>query len=91
MVYLEKQSTKMIRNSWRRSGGRAHNVNGEGIPWSLRLNGARRLLAVAAIGAQLALRAALGGLQTDAVTCFMGVVVTEEFPQSMAAKVGGSV
>ena len=34
---------------------RAHNVNGQRIPWALGLDGARRLLAVAIIGAQLAL------------------------------------
>ena len=40
---------------------------------------------------QLALWAALGSLQTNASTCFMGIVVTEEFPQSVAAEVGGSM
>ena len=46
---------------------------------------------MAVIGAQLALWAALGGLQTDVATCFMGIAVTEEFPQSVAAEVGGSM
>ena len=33
MVYFEKQSTKTIRNSWRRSRGRGpHNIDGEGYP-----------------------------------------------------------
>ena len=58
----------------------AHNIDGEGFPRSLGLNGARRLLVMAVIGAQLALGAALGSLQTDAATCFMGIPVTEEFP-----------
>ena len=46
---------------------------------------------MAVVCAQLALWAALGGLQTDAATCYMGISVTEEFPQSVAAEVGSSM
>ena len=67
---------------------RAHNIDGQCIPWSLGLDGACRFLAVAIIGAQLALGATLSGLQTDAAACFMGVPVTEELPQSVATEVG---
>ena len=59
---------------------RAHNIDGQRIPWSLGLDGAHRLLAVAIIGAQLALGATLSGLQTDAAACFMGVPVAEKLP-----------
>ena len=59
---------------------RAHNIDGQCIPRSLGLDGACRLLAVAIIGAQLALGATLSGLQTDAVACFMGVSVAEKLP-----------
>ena len=31
MVYLKKQSTKMIRNSWRRSGGRGPTMSMERV------------------------------------------------------------
>ena len=41
---------------------RAHNIDGQRIPWSLGLDGARHFLAVAIISAQLALGATLGGL-----------------------------
>ena len=36
MVYLEKQSTKTIRNSWRRSAGRGPTISMERVshgPW----------------------------------------------------------
>ena len=46
---------------------------------------------MAIIGAQLALGAALGGLQTDAAACFMGVPVSEKLPQSVATEVGCSM
>ena len=78
----------LVASIWRQ---RHRHVDGEGIIWSLRLDGARRLLAMAIIDAQLALWAALDGLQRDAATCFMGIVVTEELPQSVAAEVGGSM
>ena len=74
---VNEDDQELVASIWRQ---RPHNVNGEGIPWSLRLDGARRLLAMTVIGAQLALWAALGSLQTDAATCFMGIAVTEEFP-----------
>ena len=85
---VHEDDQELVVLIWRQ---RAHNVNGEGILWSLRLNGACCLLAMAVIGAQMALWAALGGLQADAATCFMGIAVTEEFPQSVAAEVGGSM
>ena len=71
---VNKDDQELVVSIWRQ---RPHNVNGEGIPWSLRRDGARRLLAMTIIGAQLALWAALDDLQTDAATCFMGMVVTE--------------
>ena len=69
----------------------AHNVNGQRIPWALGLDGDRRLLAVAIIGAQLALGATLSDLQTDAVAGFVGVSVAEKLPQSVASEVGSGV
>ena len=65
---------------------RAHSVNGQRIPLALGLDGARRLLAVAIIGAQLALGATLSGLQTDAAGGFVGILVAEKLPQSMATE-----
>ena len=70
---------------------RAHNVDRQRIPRALGLNGARRLLAMAIIGARLTLGTTLSGLQTDAVAGFVGVPVMEEFPQSVAAEVGSGV
>ena len=70
---------------------RAHNVNGQRIPRALGLDGARRLLAVAIIGAQLALGATLSGLQTDTAAGFVGVPVAEKLPQSVATEVGSGV
>ena len=70
---------------------RAHNVDRQRIPRALGLNGARRLLAMAIIGARLTLGATLSGLQTDAVAGFVGVPVMEEFSQSVAAEVGSGV
>ena len=70
---------------------RAHNIDGQRIPWPLELDGVRRLLAVAIIGAQLALGATLSGLQTDAVACFVGVLVAEKLPQSVATEVGSGM
>ena len=59
---------------------RAHNIDRQGIPRPLRLDGARSLLAVAIIGAQLALGATLSSLQTDVAAFFMGVPVAEKLP-----------
>ena len=69
----------------------AHNVNRQCIPRVPGLDGARRLLAVAIIGAQLTLGATLSGIQTDAAAGFVGVPVTEELPQSVATEVGSGV
>ena len=82
---VHKDNQELAASIWRWG---AHNIKGEGIPWSLGLNGARRFLAMAVTGAPLALWAALDGLRTDATTCLMGILVTEEFPQSVAAEVG---
>ena len=70
---------------------RAHNVDGQRIPRALGLDGAGRLLAVALIGAQLALGATLSGLQTDTAAGFVGVPVAEKLPQSVATEVGSGV
>ena len=70
---------------------RAHNVNGQSIPQALGLDGARRLLPVAIIGAQLTLGATLSGLQTDTAAGFVGVPVMEKLPQSVATEVGSGV
>ena len=70
---------------------RTHSVNGQRIPRALELDGARRLLAVVIIGAQLALGATLSGLQTDAVAGFVVVSVAEKLPQSVATEVGSGV
>ena len=70
---------------------RAHNVDRQRIPRVLGLDGSRRLLAVAIIGAQLTLGATLSGLQTDAAADFVGIPIMEELPQSVATEVSSSV
>ena len=70
---------------------RAHNIDGQRIPRALGLNGAGRLLAVAIVGAQLALGATLSGLQADAVAGFVGVPVAKKFPQSVATEMGSGM
>ena len=69
---------------------RAHNVDRQRIPRAMGLDGAR-LLAVDIIGAQLTLGATLSSLQTDAAAGFVGVLVMEELPQSVATEVGSGV
>ena len=85
---IHEDDQELVASIWRYG---THNINGEGIPGSMGLNGARCFLAMAVVSAQLALWAALGSLQTDVATCFIGITVTEEFPQSVAAEVGSSM
>ena len=70
---------------------RAQNVDKQRIPRALGLDGIRRILAVAIIGAQLALGAPLSGLQADVAAGFVGIPDTEELPQSVATNVSSGV
>ena len=70
---------------------RTYNVNGQRIPRALGPDGARCLLAVAIIGAQLALGATLSSLQTDAAAGSVRIPVAEKLPQSVATEVGSGV
>ena len=74
---IPKDNQELVAVVWRK---RAHNVDGQRIPWALGLDGTGRLLAVAIIGAQLVLGATLSGLQADAAAGFVGVPVTEKLP-----------
>ena len=85
---IHKDNQELVAVVWRK---RAHNVDGQRIPWALGLDGAGHLLAVAIIGAQLALGATLSGLQADAAAGFAGVPVAEEFLQRVATEVGSGM
>ena len=68
-----------------------HNVHRESVPWAFGLYGARGLMAMAVVTPSLALWATLGHLYTDSTACFVGIAVTEQLPQSLAAEVRGCV
>ena len=73
----------------RRQG--SHNVNGQRIPGTLRLDSTRSLLAMSIVAAQLTLGTTLSGLEADAVAGFVAVPVAEELPQCLPTEVGGGV
>ena len=85
---IHKDNQELVAVVWRK---RAHNVDGQRIPWALGLDGTCCLLVVAIIGAQLALRATLSSLQADAVSGFVGVPVAEELLQSVGTEVGSGI
>ena len=85
-VYEDDQ--ELVAVIWKE---RSHNVNRQRTPWALRLDSARRFLAMAVIGAQLTLGTALSGLQADAAASLVRIPVAEEFPQRVAAKVSGGM
>ena len=62
---------------------RSHNVNGQRIPGTLRLNSTGRLLAMSVVTAQLTLGTTLGGFEVDAAAGFVRIPVAEELPQHM--------
>ena len=70
---------------------RSHNVNGQRIPGTLRLDSTSRLLAMSIVAAQLTLGTILSGLEADAAAGFVAVPVTEELPQRLLTEVGGGV
>ena len=59
---------------------RSHNVNGQRIPGTLRLDSVGRFLAMSVVGAQLTLGTALCGFEADAAASLVGIPVTEELP-----------
>ena len=59
---------------------RSHNVNGQRIPVTLRLDSVGRFLAMSVVGAQLTLGTALSGFEADAAASLVGIPVMEELP-----------
>ena len=70
---------------------RSHNVDGQHVPGTLRLDGTSRLLTMAIIAAQLALGTTLCCFEANAATCFVRVLIAEELPQRLSSEVGGGV
>ena len=70
---------------------RSHNVDGQRGPGTMRLDGARRLLTMATIAAQLALGTTLCYFEANAANGFLGISIAEEFPQRFSSEVGGGV
>ena len=70
---------------------RSHNVDGQRFPWTLRLDGASRLLTMAIITAQLALVTTLCYFEANAATGFMIISIPEELPQCLPSEVSGGV
>ena len=64
-------------------GQRSHNVNGQRIPGTLRLDSTGRLLAMSVVAAQLTLGTTLGGFEADAAAGFVRKPVAEELPQRL--------
>ena len=62
---------------------RSHNVNGQRIPGTLRLDSTGRLLAMSVVGAPLTLGTTLGGFEADAAAGFVRIPVAEELPQRL--------
>ena len=62
---------------------RSHNVNGQSIPGTLRLDSTGCLLVMSVVGAQLTLGTNLVGFEADAVAGLVGIPVAEELPQCM--------
>ena len=61
-------------------GQRSHNVNGQRIPGTLRLDSTGRLLAMSIVAAQLTLGTTLCGFEADAAAGFVRIPVAEELP-----------
>ena len=70
---------------------RPHNVDGQHVPGTLRLDGSSRLLTMAIIAAQLALGTTLCYFEANAATGFVGISIAEELPQRLPSEVGGGV
>ena len=70
---------------------RSHNVNGQRIPGTLRLDSTSRLLAISIVTAQLTLGATLSSFKADAAAGFVVIPVAEELPQHLPTGVGGDV
>ena len=70
---------------------RSHNVDGQRVPGTLRLDGTSRLLTMAIIAAQLALGTTLCRFEANAATSFVCVAIAEELPQRLPSEVGGGV
>ena len=70
---------------------RIHNVNGQRIPGTLRLDSTGRLLAMSIVAAQLTLGTTLSGFEADAAAGFVGIPVVEELPQRLPTEVGGGM
>ena len=68
-----------------------HNVNGQRIPGTLRLDSTSRLLAMSTVVAQLTLGTTLSGFEADAAAVFVVIPVMEELPQCLPTEVGGGV
>ena len=64
---------------------RSHNVNGQHIPGTLRLDSTGILLAMSVVAAQLPLGTTLGGFEADTAAGFVRIPVAEELPQRMPA------
>ena len=72
-------------------GQGSHNVNGQRIPGTLRLDSTGRLLAMSVVAAQLTLGTTLGGFEADAAAGFVRISVAEELPQRLPTQVGGGM
>ena len=72
-------------------GQRSHNVNGQHIPGTLRMDSTVRLLAMSVVGAQLTLGTTLGGFEADEAAGFVRIPVEEELPQRLPTYVGGGM
>ena len=70
---------------------RSHNVDGQRVPGTLRLDGASRLLTMVIIAAQLALWTTLCYFEANAVAGFVGISIVEELPQRLPSEVGSGV
>ena len=64
-------------------GQRSHNVNGQRILGTLRLDSTGRLLAMSVVAAQLTLGTTLGSFEADVVAGFVRILVAEELPQHL--------
>ena len=70
---------------------RSHNVNGQRIPGTLRLDGTSCLLAMSIVTAQLILETTLSCFEADVAIGFVRILIAEELPQRLPTEVGGGV